>query len=632
MIDGNKAVFLPIDDRILNLYNGYILNGELLPDVKKSKIYTETKYYVFDNSISKTELRIRIIFIIPLAPVFTLILLIAAPFHKFDQLLSIIKYRIDYFSCFFFKKKKELRTHRILKKKYEGAVEENIPAFLNHCKTNFAKVYLYSYKNPSQEEQVKIETLIQLGLISSCPTISRLSDLIPLLKTERVSLRNSLLLIKDVSEKQEADLLGFFSGNGYKMRNVHLFTKQKLSWDEGDCELEWNRRDTILSLKSEIEYYLKAETNSFLLNNFILFIEDKQDEFLNDYIQNNLKSINDKLEQKGMTLIYFPSFQSGNVPITESILEFVRYRIPIMYSLSDSELNEALQIVLQNISPDEFYKLVLEELELPFFKRPCLLRSISGGFSYTENTFTYKHLEYQTKEDLDIIFEEYLQRVKIPNDNEGVLYRKIPDPDEYDADWSFRDESNELSNELKLKIDAIKSEGKYGVLAEAIIYMLETIKDEKPEIIRKIMPLIEKKKLLESKVTLSPVLIDKHYKIFLPDFGNMEVKMHALPKTVYILFLRHPDGIRFKELFQHKKELLEIYNKVTNKYEKDEIEKAIDDLVDMTNPSINQKCARIREAFRNIMDENTAKYYFIDGLNGKPKKISLPRNLIDIRY
>ena len=133
-------------------------------------------------------------------------------------------------------------------------------------------------------------------------------------------------------------------------------------------------------------------------------------------------------------------------------------------------------------------------------------------------------------------------------------------------------------------------------------------------------------------MVLSPILIDKHYNIFLPHFGNVEVKMHALPKTVYLFFLRYPKGVRFKELYQHKTELLHIYNRVTNKYDNAEIEKAINDLVDMTNPSINQKCARIRESFRKLMEENIARHYYIAGLNGEPKKISLPQNLIDIRY
>jgi hypothetical protein len=131
---------------------------------------------------------------------------------------------------------------------------------------------------------------------------------------------------------------------------------------------------------------------------------------------------------------------------------------------------------------------------------------------------------------------------------------------------------------------------------------------------------------------LSPLLIDKNFKIFLSDFGNIEIKMHALPKTVFILFLRYPDGIRFKELYLFKKELLEIYNMVSNKSDKNEIERAINDLVDYKNPSMNQKCARIREAFRNYLDEDTAKFYFVSGYNGGPKKIKLPRHLMTMHF
>jgi hypothetical protein len=51
----------------------------------------------------------------------------------------------------------------------------------------------------------------------------------------------------------------------------------------------------------------------------------------------------------------------------------------------------------------------------------------------------------------------------------------------------------------------------------------------------------------------------------------------------------------------------------------------------VTNPlsnSINEKCARIREAFVGQFDEHFAKNYYIDGKRGEPKKISLPRELV----
>ena len=449
------------------------------------------------------------------------------------------------------------------------------------------------------------------------------------MKSESISILNSLLIISNSSEKDEAALLGFHPGNGYQ-RNVELWKKRKSRSKGGETELEWDSNEALIGMKGKIEYYLKAKNRAFLSNDKVIFIEDSRDEFLNSYIQKHLARISEGISKKNMQLIYFPAFHLDEIKIHKPIFEFIRYRLPIFYSLSDNELEDAIQTVLQKISPQEFYRIVLDELELPFFPRPCLLRNIYGGMSKDKNKFTYKLIEYKSEDDLDKFFDWYINQVSIPNDH--AQFSAAKPPAEYDADWNFGSESKEDTAELKQKIDSMKAEGKFGVLAEAIMYMLETIKDEKPEILSKVRPLIEKRKLLESKVVLSPILINKHYNIFLPDFGNIEVKMHALPKTVYILFLRHPKGIRFKELFEHKKELLEIYNMVTNKYEKDEIERAIDDLVDMTKPNINMQCSRIRASFRNFMDEHIAKHYYIDGLNGEPKGIALPKNLIDIRY
>ena len=53
---------------------------------------------------------------------------------------------------------------------------------------------------------------------------------------------------------------------------------------------------------------------------------------------------------------------------------------------------------------------------------------------------------------------------------------------------------------------------------------------------------------------------------------------------------------------------------------------------DVTNPllnSINEKCARIRGAFISQFDESLAQHYYIYGMRGEAKKISLPRNLVE---
>lgn len=107
-----------------------------------------------------------------------------------------------------------------------------------------------------------------------------------------------------------------------------------------------------------------------------------------------------------------------------------------------------------------------------------------------------------------------------------------------------------------------------------------------------------------------------------------EVHMEPLVKAVYLLFLKHPEGILFKHLPDYREELTGIYAKLRPLGMS---EKAIQSIEDMTNPllnSINEKCARIRSAFVGQFDDRMAKHYYIDGPRGEAKKIALPRDLI----
>jgi hypothetical protein len=626
-----KAIFLPNRKVILDYYQGYVLDGEPLYGIKDSDVYSETEYYEIVDERSKLELAFRGLILIILFPLILILFIIQAILNKGDSFSDWTLNKLNNFVALIFNKKKITKKRKIKSKKYENSIIEDIPTFLIHCKNENFKVIIYSYQSLLPEELKKIDFLIENGKIDSFQVITKLSDLSTFIKFNDISVLSSALYITDISERNEAELLGFNTGNS-GIRNVGLWFKTTPKNINHSNSIEVHGSKSIIEKQKAIRNILIAEKNAFLTNEMILFIEDTTDVFLNEYLAKNLNSINLRLEPKGFKLLHFPSFTSETLYNNRSILDFIRYRIPILYALNDDELEEILSALLQNLPAIDFYNIVLEELKLPYFEKPCLLRNIYGGAESSKNKFTYSPIKYNNDKDLNEYFNWYIDQVKIPNDFENTAYRVVGAPEEYDADWYFGKESKLDSDEIKQKIDDIKAEGKFGVLAEAIMYMLETIKEEKPEILSKIKPLIEQHKMLESKVILSPIYIDKHYNIFLPNFGNQEVKMHALPKAVYLLFLKHRNGIRFKELYQYKSELLDIYYKITNKDNKEEIEKAIDDLIDMTNPSINQKCSRIREAFRKIMDEHVAKYYYIDGANGEPKKINLPDNLIDIRY
>ena len=134
--------------------------------------------------------------------------------------------------------------------------------------------------------------------------------------------------------------------------------------------------------------------------------------------------------------------------------------------------------------------------------------------------------------------------------------------------------------------------------------------------------------LFKTKAQLSRLVITKDNRILLPEYNDIEVKMEPLIKAVYLLFLKHPEGIVFKELTEYRNELLEIYKGLKplglNK-------RTVQSIEDVTNPmlnSINEKCARIRGAFVGQFDDHIARHYYIDGRRGEAKRIALPRDLV----
>lgn len=133
--------------------------------------------------------------------------------------------------------------------------------------------------------------------------------------------------------------------------------------------------------------------------------------------------------------------------------------------------------------------------------------------------------------------------------------------------------------------------------------------------------------LLHTEQPLLKLTIDKHYRIYLGD-NRKEVRMEPLVKAVYLLFLKHPEGIMFKALPDYRKELTSLYEKVRPWGLTD---RTIQSIEDVTNPllnSINEKCARIKKALLGLIDSSVAEQYYIKGTRGEAKKIALPRDLV----
>lgn len=132
---------------------------------------------------------------------------------------------------------------------------------------------------------------------------------------------------------------------------------------------------------------------------------------------------------------------------------------------------------------------------------------------------------------------------------------------------------------------------------------------------------------LKNLIKVSRLTITKEGSVMLTDY-NKEVRMEPLTKAVYLLYLKHPEGIAFKELPDFRKELADLYAMIRPLGLNDRVIKSIEDVTNPLLNSINEKCSRIKAAFLAEVDASLADQYYITGKSGEQKKITLPRKLI----
>ena len=328
----------------------------------------------------------------------------------------------------------------------------------------------------------------------------------------------------------------------------------------------------------------------------VIYVEKEYHPTINEYIQNNYESIQRQFFEKKAVFIYLPKLCEQVVPE-----EAVHYMLP--------QLKQNTPVMNGNISMETFK----QHLIYGSIEEPALIHYVKMlDDPPKDHFFTYRPLDTETS--LTEQFDRYLERISFQVAGGQVFFSLAKPKSEDDrADFYFRD--NELED-LSYKSDR--------TLAEEI--QRRVVELRKRGVQRFLL-----QELIEEKPTLSRLVIDKDFRIFLPDYNNIEITMSPLPKAVYILFLLHPEGIPFKQLDYCFPELYDLYKLIGNREIEQNIIQSIADITDPTKNSINEKCARIREAFLKHFDTTYAQYYYITGKRGEPKKVTLPRELVDLQ-
>ena len=318
----------------------------------------------------------------------------------------------------------------------------------------------------------------------------------------------------------------------------------------------------------------------------VIYIESQHNESLNNYILKEYVKIEATLRKQGYHFKYIPLLITKIAKYGNHV---VKYAYPI--------LNDADILANEDSSTQQVFENILSFIDEPV--------NLSGGLMrYREtmdNYHVFKYYQFQKFEENEI-WEQFRAYLSMVGDAQPLYSLEKSEKDET-ADFDFPYAAQNLIDEIKDRIEQLRQTGIGEMVIKSLFQFDDTVK-------------------------LSRLVITNDNRIFLPDYSNMEIMMSSLPKTVYFLFLKHPEGILFKNLVDYREELMKIYLHISNRENITDLYRSVKDITDPTKNAINEKCSRIREAFIKQFDESIAQNYFITGFRLEPKKIILDRKLV----
>jgi hypothetical protein len=117
-------------------------------------------------------------------------------------------------------------------------------------------------------------------------------------------------------------------------------------------------------------------------------------------------------------------------------------------------------------------------------------------------------------------------------------------------------------------------------------------------------------------------------RIFFTDLGDLELRLNPKERSIYLFFLKHPEGVRLVELQDHYEEISSYYSIMANRYEPEEIDQALARLLDPMDNNINEVISRIKRKLRDTVGEDLLDMYLIQGNPGEARKIHLDREYV----
>lgn len=326
----------------------------------------------------------------------------------------------------------------------------------------------------------------------------------------------------------------------------------------------------------------------------VLYLHDYEDWFTTEKLSYNFPGAKFP-EGFSLETIYEKIKEAIGVSIDSESKFFIRYdgKSFVVFSSGSTSLDLAISYLVSN-----GLKFIEEEI--------CIDAMVAEPSAQYDETDAVESIEEELKEDIRFSLKPAKEeedsvrfRISEPEPDPGIRFRVS---EKFSvADSAFDSEMTKAAKEVKDAIDALLMTG----------FPVDIIQS-----------------WLTDKVKLSRIRITRQFKILLVDYDK-EIKMRPLPKTVFLFYLRHPEGVKFSYLQDHINELWHIYSHVSVNDDLKKMRESIASLIDPFSNSICEKCAAIKKAFVLQVKDNIAKNYYVTGMQGGKKGIVLDRNLVE---
>lgn len=293
------------------------------------------------------------------------------------------------------------------------------------------------------------------------------------------------------------------------------------------------------------------------------FVESATDNELNDFIRGYSEYIVLSLKQKGVDIVDF------------SIIPPV---IPDRNAIKQLILRQQPSIDEQTLEKRTNESAACRKSRLIFINAGYDIDGIFEADIICEDDFGSSMPEYAKKLDifLETIVALHIEQSRIEN----IRYR-LPFFEEEHDELRIQDNNECLCNDL---------------LAESICNSEE--------------------------VKISPIQFDNNFNISLPLYPQVTITLEPLPKTLYILFLQHPEGIILKDIYLYESELKNIYKQVSGRKNPSVIERMFRSLTDPTENPLHKNLSIIRRCFTSKLNYNIARNYI--PAHGRTKAHNIP--------